>query len=100
MVRYKHTELPELTEAQRLSLAELANLPDESIDYSDIPSLTDEQLANAVRGRFYRPVKIHTTVRLDSDILLWLKSQGKGYQTRINEILRSAMMNQAGRRRA
>uniref|UniRef100_UPI001ABB416E BrnA antitoxin family protein n=3 Tax=Bartonellaceae TaxID=772 RepID=UPI001ABB416E len=47
---------------------------------------------NAVRNPFYKPTKTVTTVRVDSDVLAWLKSQGKGYQTRINVILRDAML--------
>jgi len=50
-----------------------------------------------VRNPFYRPTKTSTTVRLDSDILAWLKSQGKGYQTRLNAILRQAMLEQLGK---
>ena len=45
-----------------------------------------------MRNPFYRPTKSTTTVRLDTDVLLWLKSQGKGYQTRLNAILREAML--------
>ena len=81
-----------LTEAQRSRLAELAARPDSEIDTSDIPEWTDEMWKTAVRGRFYRPVKQQLTVRLDSDVLAWLKGQGKGYQTRLNDILRKAMM--------
>ena len=73
-------------------LAELAALPDEDIDFSDIPPLTDEFFKNAVRGKFYRPKKEVTTVRLDSDVKEWLKAKGRGYQTRLNEILREAML--------
>lgn len=40
----------------------------------------------------YRPVKRPTTVRIDADVLFWLKSAGPGYQTRLNAILREAMM--------
>ena len=50
---------------------------------------------HAVRhGQFYRPVKQQTSVRLDADVLAWLKAQGKGYQTRMNKILRDAMLNE------
>lgn len=58
---------------------------------SDIPEITD--WSHAVRhGQFYRPVKQQTSVRLDADVLAWLKAQGKGYQTRMNKILREAML--------
>ena len=48
--------------------------------------------ANAVRGKFYRPVKAQVTARLDADVLAWLKAGGQGYQTRMNAILRRAML--------
>nr|WP_082005733.1 BrnA antitoxin family protein [Halocynthiibacter namhaensis] len=44
------------------------------------------------RGGIYRPVKKQITARLDADVLAWLKSQGKGYQSRMNAILRDAML--------
>ena len=88
------TALPPLTTAQRAEVAALDALPDSRIDTSDAPSLTEAAWADAVRGRFYRPVKQSTTVRVDADVLFWLKSQGKGYQTRINTILREAMQRE------
>lgn len=84
--------LPPLTDEQRVRLNALAKMPDTEIDYSDIPPLEDAFWKNAVRNPFYKPVKQVTTVRVDSDVLLWLKSRGKGYQTRINAILREAML--------
>lgn len=59
-----------------------------------LPPLADEFWEKAVRNPFYRPTKTSTTIRIDSDVLLWLKSQGKGYQTRINAILREAMLKE------
>jgi uncharacterized protein (DUF4415 family) len=76
----------------------LAKLPDEQIDLSDIPEVKD--WSGAVRGMFYRPIKKSLTIRLDADVLAWLKSQGAGYQTRINHLLRSAMLSQVRRRKA
>jgi len=83
---------PPLTEKQKAELKALSEMPDSEIDYSDIPPLTEDFWKNAVRNPFYRPTKTSTTVRLDSDVLAWLKKQGKGYQTRINAILREAML--------
>jgi len=83
---------PPLTAAQRARLAALAKIPDSKIDYSDIPPLTEAFWKNAVRNPYYKPTKQATTVRVDSDVLMWLKAQGKGYQTRINAILRNAML--------
>lgn len=92
MVSYTLETLPPLTEARRANLRALAVRPDSEIDFSDIPELTDEQWKNAERGRFYRPVKRQITARVDADVLEWLKSQGEGYQSRINAILRREML--------
>ena len=73
-------------------LALLATLPDEEIDTTDIPEITE--WSKAVVGRFYRPVKETVTIRLDADVLHWLKHGGKGYQTRVNSILRAFMEQQ------
>jgi uncharacterized protein (DUF4415 family) len=83
---------PPLTAKQKAELVALAARPESEIDYSDIPPLTDEFWKNAVRGQFYKPVKTSTTVRIDADVLAWLRAQGKGYQSRINAILRRAML--------
>ncbi|MEB0137408.1 MULTISPECIES: BrnA antitoxin family protein [unclassified Undibacterium] len=90
-MRYEHAHLPTLSQEQRAELAVLAALPDDAIDCNDIPVLSDVAWANAVQGRFYKAIKKPLTVRLDADVLAWLKSQGKGYQTRMNSILREAM---------
>jgi len=84
--------LPELTAKQKQQLAALALRDENDVDYSDIAPSTDEELKRAVRRRLYRPTKSATTVRVDTDVLDWLKSYGKGYQTRINAILRDAML--------
>ena len=84
----------------RKELMALANRADSDIDYSDIPPSTREDWAGAVRGKFYRPVKQQLTVRIDADVLAWLKSYGKGYQSRLNAILRSVMLGKTKRRRA
>ena len=88
----KRTTNSALTAAQRRELAALAALPDDKIDYSDIPPLTERFWENAVRNPFYRPVKKQLTVRLDADVIAWLRRQGGGYQTRLNALLRSAML--------
>ena len=83
---------------QAKELRNLEKMKQNDIDLSDLPEVRNWD--GAVVGKFYRPVKKPLTLRVDADVLAWLKSQGKGYQTRINEILRSAMLNQARRRRA
>ncbi len=52
---------------------------------------------DAVRGRFYRPLKQAVSMRLDADVIAWLKKQGKGYQTRANSILRQRMLDELRR---
>ncbi len=60
-------------------------------DLAEIPELTDKELA------MFRPVKKPVSVRLDADVLAWLKAQGSGYQSRMNAILRKAMAQSRGR---
>ena len=86
-----------LTSQELAELANLAAMPDEHIDYSDIPPTSPEQWQDAKRGAFYRPVKQQLTLRLDADVIDWFKNQGKGYQARINALLRQAMMDEIGR---
>ncbi len=84
-------------------LAEIAALPDSEIDYSDIPPLTEKFWKNAVRNPLYRPVKKQVTLRIDADVLEWLKHKGEtGYQSRLNAVLRKEMLEelQGKRRRA
>jgi uncharacterized protein (DUF4415 family) len=83
---------PALTAEQRTELEALRAMPDSEIDYSDIPPLQEDFWKEAVRNPFYRPTKTSTTVRIDSDVLHWLRSHGKGYQSRINAILRREML--------
>jgi uncharacterized protein (DUF4415 family) len=92
MVSYTLETLPPLTQARTAKLRALGARPDSEIDFSDIPQMTDEQWKNAERGRFYRPLKRQITARVDADVLAWLKGQGKGYQSRINAILRREML--------
>jgi uncharacterized protein (DUF4415 family) len=92
MVRYKQNDLPPLTEERKAELKALAEKPDSEIDFSDIPPLDEAFWVRAVPNPFFKPVKVHASVRIDADVLAWLRSQGKGYQTRINAILREAMM--------
>ena len=82
------------TKAQKAELAAIAGLPETSINHADIPPLADAFWQTALRNPFYKPTKQSTTVRVDSDVLHWLKSEGKGYQTRINTILRNAMVRE------
>jgi uncharacterized protein (DUF4415 family) len=82
--------MPKLTPDRRRRLQKLAALPDSSIDLSDIPEV-QRIPSDAVIGKFYRPKKTSVTLRLDNDLLEWLKASGSGYQTRINTYLRQFM---------
>src|SRR5271157_307957 len=90
--RIKRASAQSLTARQKRELAAIAALPDDQIDTSDIPELPPNAWKNAVRGRFYRPVKQAVSLRLDADVVAWLKKPGRGYQTRANHILRERML--------
>src|ERR1039458_10815753 len=77
-----------LTPRQKKELAALAALPDDQIDTSDIPELPPSAWQDAVRGRFYRPVKQTVSMRLDAAVIAWPKKPGRGYQSRARRILR------------
>lgn len=64
----------------------------------DAPMLPIEYWQNATVGKYYRPLKTPVSVRIDNDVLAWLKSQGEGHLTRINEILRERMLAETRRR--
>lgn len=86
--------MKQLTAKKRAALQRLARRPDREIDLSDIPEI--RQLpSDAVIGKFYRPKKQSVTLRLDADVLAWLKASGEGYQTRINAYLRQLMTRRA-----
>ena len=79
-----------LSAEKRRELQKLAAKPDREIDLSDIPEIR-EIPSDAVIGRFYRPRKTAVAIRLDVDVVVWLKATGAGYQTRINTYLRQLM---------
>ena len=64
---------------------------DRSLDRADVPQLSPAQWAKAEIGRFYRPIKTQISLRIDADVLAWLKSKGEGHLGRINTILRERM---------
>jgi uncharacterized protein (DUF4415 family) len=82
--------MPKLSTEKRKQLRKLAAKADREIDLSDIPEIRQIP-SDAVIGRFYRPKKTSVTIRLDADVLAWLKATGEGYQTRINLYLRQLM---------
>jgi uncharacterized protein (DUF4415 family) len=94
---YKTLSDSPIAPARKRKLARLAARPDAEIDFSDIPPLKQSFWENAVRNPFYRPLKQQLTVRLDADVVAWLRQHGKGYQTRLNRMLRDAMLKNIGK---
>ena len=91
--------MQKLSTEARKELEALVARPDSGIDTSDIPEIR-ELPSGAVVGRFYRPKKTTVTMRLDADVVAWLKASGEGYQTRINAYLRELMYRLRPRQRA
>lgn len=78
-----------------LTPEEIANLPDEEIDYSEIPELDEEFWQNA---ELVMPAaKERITLRVDRDVLEYFRRGGQGCQTRINAVLRAYVQSQQGR---
>ncbi len=94
MVKHKRGNASALSAQHEAELKALAKKSDDEIDYSDIPASEDGQWSEAVRGKFFRPLKTQASVRIDADVMEWLKRPGKGYQTRLNAILREAMLRE------
>ena len=90
--------IPKLNDEQLAALHKLVATPDRDIDTSDIPEVTD--FSGFEVGKFFRPVKETVTIRLDSDVLHWLKMSGRGYQSRLNALLRKEMLNYTQRKAA
>jgi uncharacterized protein (DUF4415 family) len=91
-VTYRRNPGDPLTAGQKANIEELLANPNRKIDTSDIPELPLDAWKNAVRGRFYRPLKEAVSLRLDADVIAWLKKDGQGYQTRANQMLRERML--------
>lgn len=77
------------TKEQKRQIAAVAAKKDADIDRTEMPEVVD--WSDADLGRFYRAAKKPVTMRLDHDVVEWLKSYGPGYQTRANSLLRHAM---------
>src|SRR5437879_12116470 len=80
-----------LTKEQKRDIRAIAAKRDQDIDFSDVPPILD--WSGAEIGKFYRPKKKPVTMRLDSDVIAWLKADGRGYQTKANQLLRNAMLH-------
>jgi uncharacterized protein (DUF4415 family) len=91
--RTKGEPMRKLTKEQKRDIRVIAAKRDEDIDFSDAPAVVDWNGAEI--GKFYRPMKKPVTMRLDSDVIAWLKADGRGYQTKANWLLRQAMTHLA-----
>jgi len=83
--------MKKLTKEQKRDIRAIAAKRDGDIDFSDAPPVPD--WSGAEIGKFYRPTKKPVTMRLDSDVIAWLKAGGRGYQTKANWLLRHAMLH-------
>ncbi|HEV3041426.1 MAG TPA: BrnA antitoxin family protein [Candidatus Angelobacter sp.] len=86
------------TKEQKREIAAISAKTDADIDFSDIPQHFDWSAAEI--GKFYRPPKKPVTLRLDMDVIQWLKADGRGYQTKANWLLRQAMLHSRKKRAA
>ena len=77
-----------MSKTSKTDWSRIDKMKDEKIDYSDIAELDEAFFKNA---EVRMPTKQSVTIRLDSDVLTWFKEQGKGYQSRINKLLRVYM---------
>jgi uncharacterized protein (DUF4415 family) len=92
---------PRLTPEMLAQIDRLVAMRDEDIDLTEMPEVND--WSNAVRGKFYRPVKQQLTLRLDSDVIHWFKThpgEGRGYQSRMNAALRRYVEDEMKRDKA
>src|SRR5437773_5540674 len=89
--RMKGEPMRKLTKEQKRDIRVIAAKRDADIDFADVPPVLD--WSGAEIGKFYRPKKKPVTMRLDSDVIAWLKADGRGYQTKANWLLRNAMLH-------
>ena len=89
--------LEDLPALDKEHIKKLKKMRDRDIDVSDMPALTQEQLSRFLPSKLlnrslYRPVKVQVKINYDADVLEWFRSFGRGYQTRINAVLREYML--------
>ena len=88
-VSYTLETLPPVSKKER---ERVKAIKDKDIDFSDIPEIKGlSGLRPRLDSKLYKPIKVAVTCKLDADIVAWLKQEGKGYQTRLNSILRQVM---------
>lgn len=84
-------DFPTLSEEEKRQIAALREMKEEEIDLSDIPEQTGEGQFYYYRSLKIKKKDIHT--KIDEDNLEWLKKDGKGYQGRLNAVIRWARQN-------
>src|SRR3977135_2760658 len=87
----KGKPMRKLTKDQKRDIRAIAAKRDEDIDFSDAPAVVD--WSEAEIGKFQRPTKKRVKMRLDSDVIAWLKADGRGHQTKANALLRPDMLH-------
>ena len=88
-VRYSSENVPK---PAKKDWDRLDSVKEKDIDYSDIPEVTDfSEFRPWEQRQMFKPIKVSVTCKLDADVVAWLKQDGKGYQTRLNAILRQVM---------
>ena len=97
-INFEHTPVNErkgikITDEMRELYKNRDTSRDSDPDYHK-PLPPEKWATSMSRDEYWRPVKKQTTIRLDADVLEWLKSKGKGHLTRINEILRRSMTDE------
>jgi len=81
--------IPKITSEMRRELEALDRLPDDQIDFSDVPRMTEKDWKRPhYVGLHFYPGKRSVTIRLDKDVVKWFKAKGKGWQTKMNWVLR------------
>lgn len=82
-----------ITKKSGTDLERLRTMQDEDIDFSDIPRSTPEFWANGIVRKGLKPIirKNQLTLRIDQDVLEFFRKEGRGYQTKINQLLRAYM---------
>ena len=69
----------------RTDWARLRRMKDKDIDLSDIPELSEEFL----KGMVWVGPKVPISLRVDPEVVVWFKRHGRGYQSRMNAVLRA-----------
>ena len=82
-----------ITNKSETNWEKINTMTDDEIDFSDNPKVSPEMFARGILRKNLKPVprKSQLTLRIDQDVIEFFKSQGRGYQTKINQLLRAYM---------